>query len=107
VPQLPPRKVPNQQNKFDVSDESFTGDIDDVNEKPRLDRRRNRVVRKLSLKKSKSSKSVTENKTPELIANVQDISAKEHKQVNSSVLLTTFQKNFYIFSFLIDLKFLT
>ncbi len=86
MPQLPPRKVANQQNKFDVSDESFTGDIDDDNEKPRLDRRRNRVVRKLSLKKSKSNKSVTEDKTPELIGNVEDISAKEHKQVNSKPL---------------------
>ncbi|CAG2105275.1 unnamed protein product [Medioppia subpectinata] len=36
----------------------------ELEDKSRLDRRRNRVVRKLSLKKSKSSKSVTDDRTP-------------------------------------------
>lgn len=48
-----------------------------------LDRKRNRVVRKLSLKKSKSNKSVAEVKSNDLPQNKSIFPLKDHKQVNT------------------------
>lgn len=52
-----------ERSGFDlVSDESFLAQTEDSSR--HLDRRRNRVVRKLSLKKSKSNKPLTETLSP-------------------------------------------
>ncbi|CAG2167007.1 unnamed protein product, partial [Oppiella nova] len=68
----------------------------ELEDKSRLDRRRNRVVRKLSLKKSKSSKTVAEDKTvgQDLSPTKYGDTSRDHRQLtkissDSSALIST------------------
>ena len=68
-----------RQKPLDFGDDGFLPESDEITAP--LDRKRNRVVRKLSLRKSKSNKYLTEQKSNELSQNKPLLSLKDHKQV--------------------------
>ena len=65
---------------LDFGDDGFLPESDEISAP--LDRKRNRVVRKLSLRKSKSNKYLTEQKSNELPQNKPLLPLKDHKQVS-------------------------